>query len=258
MVMFCCHSEKLGIYAFLRMIFIFRVKVIVSANIDRPYPDRPFEGQMSFYVEYSGVAMNLDGFATVGTKMDEEQFGSSIQKVLEKTFKSSRAIDLESLCIITGQRVWNVRVDVHIIEDDGNAVDAAVAAVLAALTDFRRPDVEVTADQEVIVHSMFEKHPVPLSIHHFPASVSFALYLSSEGKILGLIDPTNLESSAQDGCVTMVLNRQGEIIYLNKPGGLEIDTKILVEELVPSAKVSSIKLLDLVSAAVSSRLPVRI
>lgn len=203
--------------------------------------------------------MNLDGFATVGTKMDEEQFGSSIQKVLEKTFKSSRAVDLESLCIITGQRVWNVRVDVHIIEDDGNAVDAVVLAALTALTDFRRPDVEVTAEQEVIVHSMFEKHPVPLSIHHFPASVSFALYLDPDGgKTLSIVDPTNLESSAQDGCLSIVLNRQGEIIYLNKPGGLEIDSKFLIEELVPSAKVSSIKLLDQVSAAVTGRPSVRI
>lgn len=208
---------------------------------------------MSFFVEYSSTALNLEGFSAVGTRMDEEQFGSSVQRILERAFKTSRAVDMESLCVVTGQRVWNIRVDIHILEDDGNVLDAVMLSTLAALTDFRRPDVQVSAEQEVTVFSSFERHPVPLSLHHFPLSVSFGIYKELNGVIVCLADPTNLETLSQDGNITFIMNRQGEIVHMNKPGGISINSDFLLEEILPIAKNLSIKLSDLVSAAVGSR-----
>lgn len=225
----------------------------MSATLDRPFPDRPFEGQLSFYVEYSGTALNLDGFSPVGTRFDEEQFGSSIQRTLEKAFKSSRAVDMESLCVVTGQRVWNVRVDIHILEDDGNVMDAVSLATLAALTDFRRPDVMVTAEQEVTIFSPYERHPVPLSLHHFPLSVSFGIFQESNGNQVGLVDPTNLEASTQASSISFVMNRQGEIVHMSKPGGIAFNSEFLLNDLLPVAKSLSVKLSDIVSSAVASR-----
>lgn len=40
-------------------------------------------------------------------------------------------------------QVWSLRVDVHILQADGNVSDAAVLCVLAALLAFRRPAVTV-------------------------------------------------------------------------------------------------------------------
>lgn len=225
----------------------------MSATLDRPFPDRPFEGQLSFFVEYSGTALNLNGFSPVGTRLDEEQFGSSIQRTLEKAFKSSRAVDMESLCIVTGQRVWNVRVDIHVLEDDGNVMDAASLASLAALTDFRRPDVMVSAEQEVTIFSSFERHTVPLSLHHFPVSVSFGIFQDSMDGPVGLADPTNLEALAQESSISFVMNRQGEIVHMIKPGGKVFSSDFLLNDLLPMAKASSIKLSDIVSLAVANR-----
>ena len=185
--------------------------------------------------------------------MDEEQFGSGIQRILEKTFKNGRSVDLESLCVITGQRVWNVRVDVHVLEDDGNVIDASLLATLAALTDFRRPDVQVSAEHEVTIFSSFERHPVPLSLHHFPLSVSFGIFRDSNDNHVALADTTNLESLAQDSSITFVMNRQSEIVHMSKPGGNSISSDFLLEEILPMAKTLSIKLSDLVSSAVASR-----
>ena len=185
--------------------------------------------------------------------MDEEQFGSSLQRTIERAFKSSRAVDLESLCVVTGQRVWNIRVDVHIIEDDGNVTDAVLLATLAGLTDFRRPDVQVSAEQEVTIYSSFERHPIPLSLHHFPLSVTLALYQDLNGKRVCLVDSTNLETLAQDSSITFVMNRQGEIVHMCKPGGSAISSEFLLEDLLPIAKSVSIKLSDLVSASVAAR-----
>ena len=184
--------------------------------------------------------------------MDEEQFGSSIQRTLEKAFKTSRAVDMESLCVITGQRVWNVRVDIHILEDDGNVLDTAMLSVLAGLTDFRRPDVQVSAEHEVTVFSAFDRHPVPLSLHHYPLSVSFGIFLDSNDNPVCLVDPCNLESLSQSSLMTLVMNRQGEVVHMSKPGGKAVNSDFLLEELLPKTKVASVSLSDRVSSAVSS------
>lgn len=188
--------------------------------------------------------------------MDEEHFGSSIQRILEKAFKTSRAVDMESLCVITGQRVWNVRVDIHILEDDGNVIDAAMLSALAGLTDFRRPDVQVSAEHEVTVFSAFDRHPVPLSLHHFPLSVSFGIYQDSNGNLVCLTDTSNLESLSQTSFMTFVMNRQGEIVHMSKPGGRAVNSEFLLEDLLPKAKASSVILSDRVSSAVSTRPPI--
>ena len=187
--------------------------------------------------------------------MDEEQFGSSIQRTLEKAFKTSRAVDMESLCVITGQRVWNVRVDIHILEDDGNVLDTAMLSVLAGLTDFRRPDVQVSAEHEVTVFSAFDRHPVPLSLHHYPLSVSFGIFLDSNDNPVCLVDPCNLESLSQSSLMTLVMNRQGEVVHMSKPGGKAVNSDFLLEELLPKTKVASVSLSDRVSSAVASRPP---
>lgn len=202
--------------------------------------------------------MNSEGFSIVGTRMDEEQFGSSIQRTLEKAFKNSRAVDMESLCVITGQRVWNIRVDIHVLEDDGNVIDAVMLSALAGLTDFRRPDVQVSAEQEVTVFSSFERSPVPLSLHHFPLSTTFGIYLDSNYNPVCLIDPCNLESLSQSSFITFVMNRQGEIVHMIKPGGMAISSDFLLEELLPKTKALSISLSDRVSLAVSTRPQIRL
>jgi exosome complex RNA-binding protein Rrp42 (RNase PH superfamily) len=39
--------------------------------------------------------------------------------------------------------VWYLRVDIHVLDADGNLTDAVVLSALAALLSFRRPDVSV-------------------------------------------------------------------------------------------------------------------
>ena len=47
----------------------------------------------------------------------------------------SQVVDLKSLCIVPGKAVWVLYLDVVCINFDGNAFDAAVLAVVAALRD---------------------------------------------------------------------------------------------------------------------------
>lgn len=61
---------------------------------------------------------------------------SQLQCVLFETVQ-----DTEALCVVAGEKVWQLRVDVHILDHGGNLIDAAALAAIAALQHFRRPGV---------------------------------------------------------------------------------------------------------------------
>lgn len=76
-------------------------------------------------------------------------------------------------------QVWHLRVDVHVLDHQGNLVDACGLSALGALMAFRRPDATVGGGpdgQAVTVHSPDVREPLPLSIHHLPVPVSFAFF----------------------------------------------------------------------------------
>ena len=58
---------------------------------------------------------------------------------------------MESLCITSGMKVWAIRVDIHILNHNGNLIDCASVAAIAALAHFRRPDVTVSGEDVTIV-----------------------------------------------------------------------------------------------------------
>ncbi len=72
----------------------------------------------------------------------------------------------------------------HVLDNGGNLADACMLCALAALMAFRRPDTQVAAGgagaddgrARVTVLSPSVREPVPLSLHHLPLAVSFALF----------------------------------------------------------------------------------
>lgn len=166
--------------------------------------------------------------------------------MLEKTLKGSRALDTEGLCIVAGKmvylwrddslprhncssetnlarprkQVWAVRVDVHVLDYDGNMLDAASIAAITALLHFRRPDTTVVGE-EVTIHTLTSRNPVPLSIHHIPICCTFAL-LGPDGDLC-IMDPTLLEEQVQSGRMTISMNNYRELCGLAKPGGVPVD-----------------------------------
>lgn len=58
---------------------------------------------------------------------------------------------------------------------EGNILDCASVATLAALAHFRRPDVTIDGEN-VIVHTYAEKDPIPTVIHHYPVCVSYNIF----------------------------------------------------------------------------------
>jgi exosome complex component RRP45 len=88
----------------------------VRCDVVTPYADRPSEGMIQFNASLSlaaegGLFSNVD-----------------IVRALEKSIRESDAIDTESLCIISGERVWLISCEIVVLDYDGNLIDASILA----------------------------------------------------------------------------------------------------------------------------------
>merc|ERR1712000_624943 len=172
-----------------------RVLARTSAEVTVPYADRPFDGVFTITSELSPmVAPSIEPNRPTETEV-------LLSRLLEKTVRRSGALDTESLCLVAGQKCWSVRVDLHVLNHDGNILDAACLAVIASLRHFKRP--ETTLDGEVLtVYTPAEREPVPLSW---------------------------LEEQLRVSSCTFSLNRHGEICQVSKLGGSAVDAPLLIQ-----------------------------
>lgn len=120
-----------------------------------------------------------------------------------------------------------MRADVHVLSSDGNLIDAACIAVVAALRHFRKLDVGVEGEV-VTVYMPAEREPVPLSLLHDPFCVTFSMFPSTVGNEIVVLDATLLEEQMREGSVTISLNRHGEICQIAKLGGAPVDAVVLL------------------------------
>ncbi|KXT16644.1 hypothetical protein AC579_8048 [Pseudocercospora musae] len=195
-----------------------RVLAKISATVVQPYEDRKFDGVFTISTELSPMASPA---FEVGR---QDQTEVLLSRILEKTIRRSGALDTENLCIVAGQKCWHVRADIHILDHDGNLIDAACTALVAALTHFRKPDVEVHGG-DVTVFRLREREPVKLQMQHQPFCITFSYY--DAGEVM-LQDATLLEEQCSEGEVVVSINRFGEVCQIAKYGGTPVDGLFLL------------------------------
>lgn len=147
-----------------------------------------------------------------------------LARILEKAIRRSRAIDTESLCIIAGAKCWAVRVDVHVLDADGGLIDASCIAIMTALQHFRRPDISVNGE-DVVIHTMSERVPIPLSIMHHPLCVTFSFFQGGEAVIL---DATQQEEQVRETEVIITAN-DFELCQVAKLGGKSVEAGAMLK-----------------------------
>lgn len=208
-----------------------RVMAQVSCELVAPKENRPNEGIMFFNIELSPMAS--PGFE----QGRQSELSVKLNRQLERCLRNSKCIDTESLCVVSGEKVWQIRVDVHTLNNDGNLMDAASIAAITALCHFRRPDVS-TQGQEVTVYSPEERDPIPLSIYHMPISVSFAFF--QQGTYL-LVDPCEREERVMDGLLVIAMNKHREICSIQSSGGI----MLLKEQVMRCSKIAGVKVSEI-------------
>ncbi|XP_037546015.1 exosome complex component RRP45 [Nematolebias whitei] len=208
-----------------------RVVAQVSCELVAPKENRPNEGIMFFNIELSPMA------SPAFEQGRPSELSVKLNRQLERCLRNSKCIDTESLCVVSGEKVWQIRVDVHTLNNDGNLMDAASIAAIAALCHFRRPDVGVQGE-EVTVFSPEERDPIPLSIYHMPISVSFAFF--QQGTFL-LVDPCEREEQVMDGLLMIAMNKHREICSIQSSGGI----MLLKEQVMRCSKIASVKVSEI-------------
>ncbi|CAM9786358.1 unnamed protein product [Pylaiella littoralis] len=234
-----------------------RVLGVVTGEVVPPFPDRPTDGFLHFNVELGPMAA-----ANFGER--HSALSVEIARVIEVGVKESQALDTEALCIIGGEKVWQLRCDVHVLDHGGNLIDACVLATMAALRHFRRPEVTIDGSK-VVVHHTDDKEPHPLALHHVPICVTFAIFedtgdvlvsrptggggtsksvggmsgagMSSSVTQYTAVDPTEAEEEVMKGRITFALTVHKEICALHKNGGVAMTR----ETILGCARLAAVK-----------------
>uniref|UniRef100_A0A8C9P2A9 Exosome complex component RRP45 n=1 Tax=Spermophilus dauricus TaxID=99837 RepID=A0A8C9P2A9_SPEDA len=208
-----------------------RVLGQVSCELVSPKLNRATEGILFFNLELSQMA------APAFEPGRQSDLLVKLNRLLERCLRNSKCIDTESLCVVAGEKVWQIRVDLHLLNHDGNIIDAASIAAIVALCHFRRPDVSVQGD-EVTLYAPEERDPVPLSIHHMPICVSFAFF--QQGMYL-LVDPNEREERVMDGLLVIAMNKHREICTIQSSGGI----MLLKDQVLRCSKIAGVKVAEI-------------
>lgn len=171
----------------------------VKLGIGSPFPDRPEEGAIMMNAELLPLSSPEFEPGPPGMKAIE------LARVVDRGIRESNAIDLKTLMIKKGEKVWLVQVDICTVNDNGNLLDAAALAVLAALKDTRFP---VYEDDEI---NYKEKTDKGLELKHMPITVT----VGKIGDVL-LVDLLPEEEKNLDARLTVALTEDETICALQK------------------------------------------
>jgi len=103
-------------------------------DIGEPYPDTPEQGAMSTAVEL--IPLASPDFESGPPRANAIE----LSRVVDRGIRESKFIDLEKLCIESGEKVWIVFIDIHVLDYDGNLFDACSLAASAALLSAKVPN----------------------------------------------------------------------------------------------------------------------
>src|SRR5207244_11869867 len=99
---------------------------VIKIEPAEPFQDTPEEGVLTVNAE-------LVPLASPSFEMGPpSEAAIELSRVVDRGIRESKAVDLKSLVIQKGKKVQVVYVDVYVLDHDGNLIDAASMAALAA------------------------------------------------------------------------------------------------------------------------------
>jgi len=179
------------------------VVVGVKAEVGTPYPDKPNEGSMMVTAEFAALASPHFEPGAPGEDAIE------LARIVDRGIREGGAIDTKKLCITEGEKVWLVIIDIYIQNHDGNLIDAAALAALAALKTAKFPKYD--AEKEKVDYNEHTETPIPI------VKNPIAVTVVKIGERL-IVDPTIVEENIMDARITITSSEGGEINGMQKGG----------------------------------------
>lgn len=190
----------------------------VKLELGEPYPDSPDKGILIVSAEFLPLA------SPVFMPGPPDERDIELSRIVDRGIRSSECIDLESLCLIEGKKVWTLFLDIYVLGHDGNPFDAAMLAAVAALQNTIMPETEIVDEEKVKI--LEEKKPLPLK--NMPVSITMA----KVGDVL-LVDPCLEEEQVMECRLTIIVDKNGNITGVQKGGsqGLTYDEVVKAIEI---------------------------
>ncbi|MFP3951624.1 MAG: exosome complex protein Rrp42 [Candidatus Bathyarchaeia archaeon] len=188
-----------------------KTHVIVGIKVEEgtPFEDTPDAGVLICNAEFSPVAHPTWEPGPPGEGAVE------LARVIDRGLRSAEILDLEDLALVSGEKVLMVFVDLHVLNYDGNLIDASAAGALAALMKSKKPVYNVKKGKAERTDEWKE-----LNLLRKPVAVT--LVKIGENWI---VDPTADEEEVMDTRLTVTLDEEDNVTTLQKSGtaGLKLD-----------------------------------
>ena len=175
------------------------VLVGVKMELNEPFPDMKNMGILRTDAELTPIAS--PEFFPGPPGEDAIELG----RVVDRGIRESEAIDLEKLCIVEGEKVWGVCIDIRIINHDGNLIDAASLGAIAALSTTKIPKID--KDYNIDRENFSGKLPLV----HKPLAISI-------GKVDGkyIVDTQLAEEKLLESRVMVTIREDGKVNAMQK------------------------------------------
>jgi exosome complex component RRP42 len=199
----------------------------ISVEVEEPYPDQPNRGSIAVNAELAPMADREFESGPPGEK------GTELARVVDRGIRESEAVDFEELCLKKGEKVYVIFIDLHILNNDGNLLDASALAAIAALQTGYLPDYD---EEEGLDHDS-EGSDIPMTKE--PVMVT--------GRKIDdqlLWDTTSEEEDAQAARLSVTTTAEDKIVSMQK-GGREELTHDEIREIMDQAEGQTDKIREI-------------
>ena len=190
----------------------------VRAELTEPPTLRPDEGYLVINVDIPGVSRGVSKFASEEAK--------TLTQTVQEMVINSKMFDVTSLNIEREKLSWVLFCDVIVCNNDGNALDACLLALIGALKNTQLPSVLVEEDNPIpIVNSAIKND---LVLREIPVCVSTAIFREN----YVILDPNAEEERLSSGSTIVCTLGEGRMCYMSSVGaGVEGSRKVEMFEL---------------------------
>lgn len=182
----------------------------VKMDVGAPYPDSLNKGNLIASAEL--LPLSSPRIENGKPGFDAIELG----RLVDRGLRESGFIDFEKLCIVEGEKVWNLYVDVYSINDDGNLLDASVLGAIIALKIAKMPKYD--EEKGKVIFGEWTDKKIPLT-----ENIPITICVYKVGNQL-IVDPTRDEEDVSEARVS--IGRTDEIISsIQKSGPQELSAE---------------------------------
>ncbi|MEM2846510.1 MAG: exosome complex protein Rrp42 [Nitrososphaerota archaeon] len=181
----------------------------IKVEVGAPFPDRPDEGTFTVNAELLPLAS-----ASFEPGPPDER-GIELARVVDRSLREGGVIDLKKLCLIEGEKVYVLFIDIYVLDYDGNYFDPSLISALAALATAKIPRYEIVDGKPQKTDEYFS-----LELNSLP----FTAMVGVIGEKF-LLDPQLEEEKVLDVSLVVGADERGDItcVQKNSPGQIPIE-----------------------------------